>query len=48
VKKRQYRRFVDQRVGAAARLNGITYGQLIHGLESRGRDSGPQGAADIA
>jgi large subunit ribosomal protein L20 len=34
VKKRQYRRLWIQRVGAAARLNGITYGQLIHGLKA--------------
>jgi len=30
VKKRQYRRLWIQRVGAAARQNGITYGHLIH------------------
>src|ERR1700731_2162270 len=34
VKKRQYRRLWIQRIGAAARLNGITYGQLIHGLKA--------------
>ena len=44
VKKRQYRRLWIQRVGAAARLNGITYGQLIHGIESRGHHAGPQGS----
>ena len=43
VKKRQYRRLWIQRIGAAARLNGITYGQLIHGLKAAGVDSGPQG-----
>src|SRR6266481_8313757 len=36
VKKRQYRRLWIQRVGAAARQNGITYGQLIHGLKAAG------------
>ena len=36
VKKRQYRRLWIQRIGAAARLNGITYGQLIHGLKAAG------------
>jgi large subunit ribosomal protein L20 len=36
VKKRQYRRLWIQRVGAAARQNGLTYGQLIHGLKSAG------------
>ena len=35
-KKRQYRRLWIQRIGAAARLNGITYGQLIHGLKAAG------------
>ena len=38
VKKRQYRRLWIQRIGAAARLNGITYGQLIHGLKAAGVD----------
>src|ERR1051326_6554701 len=33
-KKRQYRRLWIQRIGAAARLNGISYGQLIHGLKA--------------
>jgi large subunit ribosomal protein L20 len=36
VKKRQYRRLWIQRVGAAARQNGLTYGQLIHGLKVAG------------
>jgi large subunit ribosomal protein L20 len=36
IKKRQYRRLWIQRVGAAARQNGLTYGQLIHGLKSAG------------
>jgi large subunit ribosomal protein L20 len=35
-KKRQYRRLWIQRVGAAARQNGLTYGQLIHGLKAAG------------
>ena len=35
-KKRQYRRLWIQRIGAAARLNGISYGQLIHGLKAAG------------
>src|SRR5437588_9563669 len=33
-KKRQYRRLWIQRIGAAARLNVLTYGQLIHGLKA--------------
>jgi large subunit ribosomal protein L20 len=36
VKKREYRKLWIQRIGAAARLNGLTYGQLIHGLKAAG------------
>src|SRR6201981_977182 len=36
VKKRQYRRLWIQRIGAAARANGLTYGQLIPGLRAAG------------
>jgi large subunit ribosomal protein L20 len=36
VKKRQYRQLWIQRIGAAARNNGLTYGQLIHGLKAAG------------
>src|SRR5258708_17677348 len=48
VKKRQYRRLWIQRVGAAARQNGITYGQLIHGLKAAGIDLDRKVLADIA
>ena len=48
VKKRQYRRLWIQRIGAAARLNGITYGQLIHGLKAAGIDLDRKILADIA
>jgi large subunit ribosomal protein L20 len=48
VKKRQYRRLWIQRVGAAARQNGITYGQLIHGLKAGGVDLDRKVLADIA
>src|SRR5208283_2443076 len=48
VKKRQYRRLWIQRVGAAARLNGITYGQLIHGLKAAGVTLDRKVLADIA
>jgi large subunit ribosomal protein L20 len=34
VKKREYRKLWIQRIGAAARQNGLTYGQLIHGLKA--------------
>ncbi len=48
VKKRQYRRLWIQRIGAAARLNGITYGQLIHGLKAAGNDLDRKILADMA
>jgi large subunit ribosomal protein L20 len=48
VKKRQYRRLWIQRIGAAARLNGLTYGQLIHGLKAAGNDLDRKILADIA
>ena len=37
-----------QRVGAAARQNGITYGQLIHGLKAAGIDLDRKVLADMA
>src|SRR3984893_6852525 len=36
VKKREYRKLWIQRIGAAARNNGLSYGQLIHGLKTAG------------
>jgi large subunit ribosomal protein L20 len=48
VKKRQYRRLWIQRVGAAARQNGLTYGQLIHGLKSAGVEIDRKVLADMA
>src|SRR6266436_5871021 len=48
VKKRQYRRLWIQRVGAAARQNGLTYGQLIHGLKAAGVALDRKVLADIA
>ena len=47
-KKRQYRRLWIQRIGAAARLNGLTYGQLIHGLKAAGVALDRKVLADIA
>ena len=32
-RKRDFRRLWIQRINAAARLNGLTYGQFIHGLK---------------
>jgi large subunit ribosomal protein L20 len=48
VKKREYRKLWIQRVGAAARNNGITYGQLIHGLKVAGVALDRKVLADIA
>jgi len=48
VKKRQYRRLWIQRIGAAARQNGITYGQLIHGLKAAGISLDRKVLADMA
>src|ERR1700761_5008556 len=48
VKKRQYPRLWIQRIGAAARLNGLTYGQLIHGLKAAGVTLDRKVLADIA
>src|SRR5713101_7885999 len=48
VKKREYRKLWIQRVGAAARLNGLTYGQLIHGLKVAGVALDRKVLADIA
>ena len=42
VRKRDYRALWIQRIGAAARNNGTTYSQLIHGAEGRRHRSGPQ------
>ncbi|HEY4979250.1 MAG TPA: 50S ribosomal protein L20 [Candidatus Acidoferrum sp.] len=48
VKKRQYRRLWIQRVGAAARLCGLTYGQLINGMKVAGITIDRKVLADIA
>ena len=48
VKKRQYRRLWIQRVGAAARLAGLTYGQLINGMKVAGITIDRKVLADIA
>jgi large subunit ribosomal protein L20 len=47
-KKRQYRRLWIQRIGAAARQNGLTYGQLIHGLKAAGIALDRKVLADMA
>jgi large subunit ribosomal protein L20 len=48
VKKRQYRRLWIQRVGAAARQNNLTYGQLINGMKVAGIMIDRKVLADIA
>ena len=48
VRKREYRRLWIQRVGAAARLNGTSYGQLIHGLKAAGIAIDRKVLADMA
>ncbi|MGB2673276.1 MAG: 50S ribosomal protein L20, partial [Candidatus Acidiferrum sp.] len=48
VKKREYRKLWIQRIGAAARNNGITYGQLIHGLKAASVSLDRKILADIA
>jgi large subunit ribosomal protein L20 len=48
VKKRQYRRLWIQRVGAAARQNNLTYGQLINGMKVAGITIDRKVLADIA
>ena len=47
-KKRQYRRLWIQRIGAAARLNGLSYSQLMHGLKVTGIDIDRKVLADLA
>ena len=48
VRKRDYRTLWIQRIGAAARNNGITYSQLIHGLKVAGVDLDRKILADMA
>jgi len=48
VKKRQYRELWIQRIGAAARLNGLSYSQLMHGLKATGVEIDRKVLADMA
>ena len=43
-RKRQYRALWIQRIGAAARLNGLSYSQLMHGLKAERRGDRSQDA----
>jgi large subunit ribosomal protein L20 len=47
-RKRDYRTLWIQRIGAAARNNGITYSQLIHGLKVGGVEIDRKILADMA
>src|SRR5579864_2036890 len=47
-RKRDYRTLWIQRIGAAARNNGLSYSQLIHGLKAGGFDLDRKILADIA
>jgi large subunit ribosomal protein L20 len=47
-KKRQFRSLWIVRIGAAAKLNGVSYSQLIHGLKLAGIELDRKVLADIA
>ncbi len=48
LKKRQFRSLWIQRINAGARLNGISYSQLISGLKNAGIDLDRKALADLA
>ena len=48
VRKRQFRALWIQRINAAARLEGFTYSQFMHGLDVAGIDLDRKVLADIA
>jgi large subunit ribosomal protein L20 len=48
VRKRQFRRLLIQRIGAAARLAGMSYSQLMHGLKAAGVEIDRKMLSDIA
>jgi large subunit ribosomal protein L20 len=47
-KKRQFRSLWIVRIGAAAKINGLSYSQLIHGLKTAGVELDRKILADIA
>jgi large subunit ribosomal protein L20 len=47
-KKRQYRSLWIVRIGAAAKLNGMSYNQFIHGLKTAGVELDRKILADLA
>jgi large subunit ribosomal protein L20 len=48
VRKRDFRRLWIVRINAAARLSGLSYGQLIHGLKKGGVEIDRKVLADMA
>jgi large subunit ribosomal protein L20 len=48
VRKRDFRRLWIVRINAAARQNGLTYGELMHGLSAAGVDLNRKMLADLA
>ncbi len=48
VRKREFRRLWIQRINAAARLHGMSYSHLIHGLQEAGIDLDRKVLADMA
>jgi len=48
VRKREFRKLWIVRIGAAARINGMSYNKLIHGLKVAGIDLDRKVLADIA
>ncbi len=48
VKKREFRKLWITRINAAARLNGLSYSQFIHGLNKAGVELDRKVLADIA
>ncbi|MFN2532900.1 MAG: 50S ribosomal protein L20 [Pyrinomonadaceae bacterium] len=48
LKKRDFRSLWIVRIGAAARLNGLNYSQLMHGLKLAGLDLDRKVLADLA
>lgn len=47
-RKRDFRRLWIQRINAAARLNGLTYGQFMYGIKQAGIELDRKILADIA
>ena len=47
-RKRDFRRLWTQRINAAARLHGLSYSRLIHGLKLAGIDINRKMLADLA